>query len=166
MTNQEYLNRHYVPIPTAALQHDEYGRTLIAKCWLQDAARECADYRRDDKRLDQGGPYPDDEDRDVPPSEWAFDQERKRVLIGKYVLAIRGDIQFRFLRFVCEGGTDTQQAWKEVWNYSGTVEFNTLRNVTRALNEKLESIDLDWRVVVTTKTVEIKNLADFESSGG
>ena len=165
MTNDEFLKRHFVPIPTAALQHDEYGRTLIAKCWLQDAARECADYRREDRRLDQGGPFPDDEDREVPPCEWEFDQERKRVMIGKYTMPIRGDIQFKFLRFVCSGGTDAQQAWKEVWNYSTTLEYQTIRNVISALNAKLEAADLGWRVVATTRIVGIKNLENLGNEG-
>ena len=155
MTNDEFLTRHFIPVPVAAIYRDDFGRTLISKCWLQDAVSECAGYQRTD-RLDAPGPFPDDEDREIPPSEWVFDDDRKRVTIGSYTMTLRGDIQYRFLRFVCQGGTDAKEAWLKVWNYRNDVEYQTLRNIVSALNAKLEAADLAWRVVTTTKEVGIK----------
>lgn len=88
------------------------------------------------------------------PSAWVFDDDARTVDLGGGQVMKLGRIQYGLLKYIAQGGTSTQEAWEQVWEYSSPVEWRTVRDTALRINERLEQCDQVVEVQVTTREVK------------
>ena len=91
----------------------------------------------------------------VVPADWVFDDGARTVDLGGGQVMKLGRIQYGLLKYIAQGGRSTQEAWEQVWEYSSPVEWRTVKDSAKLINEKLEQCDQSLEVKVTTREVKI-----------
>lgn len=89
------------------------------------------------------------------PADWVFDDGARTVDLGGGQVMKLGRIQYGLLKYIAQGGRSTQEAWEQVWEYSSPVEWRTVKDSAKLINEKLEQCDQSLEVKVTTREVKI-----------
>jgi len=155
MSDNDYLQNHFIPVPKCALHRDEYGRILVSRAWMLEVVNSISIPVHEDLSMNR---VPTDTDLLVPPAQWVFDVKRKTVTIGNFTFHLRGKCQFKLLHFVCSGKTSTIDAWRDVWGYDvekEPIDYNTIRNTVRPVNIKLEVVKIPVKIEASKKTLKI-----------
>ena len=91
----------------------------------------------------------------VVPAGWVFDDGARTVDLGGGQVMKLGRTQYGLLKYIAQGGRSTQEAWEQVWEYSSPVEWRTIKDAARHINERFGKCAKACKIEVTTREVKI-----------
>lgn len=91
----------------------------------------------------------------VVPADWVFDDGARTVDLGGGQVMKLGRTQYGLLKYIAQGGRSTQEAWEQVWEYSSPVEWRTIKDAARHINERFGKCAKACKIEVTTREVKI-----------